>query len=155
MEGKAGHHIRLVCAYRPCASGGAGAVFQQRARSMATQDDFRNPRTAMLEDLVHELVKWKGLGDHILLGMDANKDVRCGEVHAVFQAAGLSELILDLHSDQSPPATYNRNTQRQPIDSMWGKFDNLKEQVILACALKNFQNEVRALLCQVAAPSQI
>jgi hypothetical protein len=54
MEGKDDHHVRLVCAYRPCQSGGASTVFQQHARAMATRDDYRNPRTAILEDLVHE-----------------------------------------------------------------------------------------------------
>jgi hypothetical protein len=61
MEGKEGHHVRLVCAYRPCESGGAGAVFQQHSRAMATRDDYRNPRTAILEDLAHEILKWKAL----------------------------------------------------------------------------------------------
>jgi hypothetical protein len=44
--------------------------------------------------------------------MDANEDARSGEVNL--------KLILDLHSNQSPPATHNWNTQQQPIDSMWG-----------------------------------
>jgi hypothetical protein len=31
----------------------------------------------------------------------------------------MQEVILELHSDVSPPATYNRNNQRQPIDGLW------------------------------------
>ena len=120
MEGKNGHHVRLVCAYRPCISGGAGKVFQQHKRAMATRDDFRCPRTATLEDLAYEISQWKTLGGHVMLGMDANEDARSGEVNDVLQAAGLHELILDLHRDLSPPATHNRNNQRQPIDGLWG-----------------------------------
>ncbi len=59
------------------------------------------------------------MGDHVILAMDANEDVRFGEVNDTFSKAGLREIILDLHRDKSPPATYNRNTQRQPIDGMW------------------------------------
>jgi hypothetical protein len=36
---------------------------------------YHNPRTAILEDLVQLMTKWKSLGDHIIFGMDANEDV--------------------------------------------------------------------------------
>jgi hypothetical protein len=32
---------------------------------------------------------------------------------------GLREAILDFHQDLSPPATHNRNTQREVIDGLW------------------------------------
>jgi hypothetical protein len=82
MEGKEGHHIRFVTAYCPCQSGGASSVFQQHARAMANQQDFCNPRTAILEDLAKAMQEWKEMGDHIILGMDANEEVRRGEVLA-------------------------------------------------------------------------
>ncbi len=119
MEGKANLHVRLVTAYRPCESSGASTVFQQHSRALAKKGDFRNPRTAILEDLAEAIIEWKTLGDHVILAMDANEDVRFGEVNDTFSKAGLREIILDLHRDKSPPATYNRNTQRQPIDGMW------------------------------------
>jgi hypothetical protein len=120
MEGKEGHHMRFVTAYRPCQSGGASSVFQQQARAMALHQDFRNPRTALLEDVVAAMLKWKALGDHIVFGTDANEDIRKGEVHACLYAAGFRELILDLHPDLCPPATQNRNTQREVIDGLFG-----------------------------------
>jgi hypothetical protein len=113
MEGKANLHVRLVTAYRPCESGGTSTVFQQHSRALAKKGDFRNPRTAILEDLAEAIIEWKTLGDHVILAMDANEDVRFGEVNDTFSKAGLREIILDLHRDKSPPATYNRNTQRQ------------------------------------------
>ena len=119
MTGKEGHNVRFVTVYRPCQSGGASTVFQQHARGLALKDDFRNPRTAILEDLLHQIDTWKAMGDHVIIGMDANEDVRQGEVNDLLSAAGFRELILDLHSDESPPATHNRNTQRQPIDGLW------------------------------------
>lgn len=55
LTGKDGHHVLFVTAYRPCQSGGAGSTFQQHSRAMALQSDFRNPRTAILEDLVRSI----------------------------------------------------------------------------------------------------
>jgi hypothetical protein len=120
MEGKEGHHMRFVTAYRPCQSGGASSVFQQQSRAMTLSQDFRNPRTALLEDVIQAMLEWKTLGDHIVFGMDANEDIRRGDVHDQLALAGFRELILDLHPDLSPPATQNRNTQREVIDGLWG-----------------------------------
>jgi hypothetical protein len=78
--GKEGHYVRYITAYRPCESGGAGSVFQQQVRALGKVDDFRHPRTALLEDLTSLIAEWKLEGDHIILGMDANEDVRGGEV---------------------------------------------------------------------------
>jgi hypothetical protein len=51
--------------------------------------------------------------------MDANEVIRNGLVNATFSSLGLREAILDRHKDKSPPATQNRNTNRQPIDGLW------------------------------------
>jgi hypothetical protein len=58
-------------------------------------------------------------GDHVILGMDANEDVRRGETDEILGQAGLCEIILELHNDQSPPATHNRNNKRELIDGFW------------------------------------
>jgi hypothetical protein len=72
-----------------------------------------------MEDLTKAIKEWKELGDHIIIGMDANEDVRKGTVHTTFAELGLGEAILDKHKDKSPPATQSRNTKRQPIDGIW------------------------------------
>ena len=117
--GKEGHRVRFLTLYRPCKSGDASGVFQQHARGMAIHDNNRNPRTATFQDVLQLVAIWKELGDHVIIGMDANEDVRHGEVQDIFHTAGLTEVILDLHQDLSPPATYNLNTKRQLIDGIW------------------------------------
>jgi hypothetical protein len=92
---------------------------QQQVRAMTVLKDLRNPRTAILEDLVQAMNTWKQLGDHVILGMDANEDVRRSETDEILGQAGLREIILELHNDQSPPATHNRNNKREPIDGFW------------------------------------
>jgi hypothetical protein len=103
ITGKEGHHVRILTLHRPCQSGGASAVFQQHARGLAAKGDTRNPRTAILQDVLMLVQTWKEMGDHVIIGMDANEDVRTGEVNDLLSAAGFREVILDLHSDLSPP----------------------------------------------------
>jgi hypothetical protein len=119
LQGKEGHTIRLATAYRPCESPGASTVFHQQARGLSVNNDHRNPRDAILEDLAESIVQWQAAGDHIIVDMDANEDIRNGEVNATFSRLGLKEAILDRHKDKSPPATQNCNTNRQPIDGLW------------------------------------
>jgi hypothetical protein len=58
-------------------------------------------------------------GDQLIIGIDANKDVRTGATAEFFQTLRMREAILDKHSQSSPPATHNRNTQQQPIDGLF------------------------------------
>ena len=119
IQGKEGHTVRIATAYRPWESPGASTVFHQQARGLSKKGDHRNPIDALLEDLTKAIAEWKESGDHIIIGMDANEDVRHGTVNTQFARLGLREAILDKHSNKSPPATQNRNTKRQPIDGIW------------------------------------
>jgi hypothetical protein len=58
-------------------------------------------------------------GDQLIIGIDANKDVRTSATAEFFQTLGLGDAILDKHSQSSPPATHNRNNQWQPIDGLF------------------------------------
>jgi hypothetical protein len=119
IQGKEGHTVRIATAYRPWESPGASTVFHQQARGLSNKGDHRNPIAALMEDLVQAISEWKESGDHIIIGMDANEDVRTGQVNTIFEDLGLREAMLDKHRDKSPPATQNRNTKRQPIDGIW------------------------------------
>jgi len=56
-------------------------------------------------------------GDSTVLGIDGNDDVCTSFLSQKLIELGLSDAILTLHAPASPPATYNRNTNRVPIDS--------------------------------------
>jgi len=51
--------------------------------------------------------------------MDYNADVRTGLLGTRLGELGLMDAIFTKHSAQSPPATFNRNTSRTPIDAIW------------------------------------
>jgi hypothetical protein len=102
--------------------------------ALGKNEDFRNSRTTILEDLTISLTEWKLEGYHVILCMDANKDVREGEVYVFMQKLSMREVILELHLESSPPATYNRNNQRQPIDGLWATPGiNISQGGYLAC----------------------
>ena len=59
-------------------------------------------------------------GDNVILGVDMNEDVQTGKLAKRLKEFGLIEFILSIHPSQSPPATFNRNNSRTPVDAIWG-----------------------------------
>ena len=76
-----------------------------------------DPRQAFYDNLFDKITKWKELGDHIIVGIDANEDVRKGKTHEMFCMLGMTEIILQHH--RNPPATCNKNNNREPIDGLF------------------------------------
>jgi hypothetical protein len=125
-----------VSAYRPVQSIEIGSVYQQHTRYFRQKDIEREPRTAFFEDLYEAMEEWLLQGDQLVLGMDANEDVQTGQTSKFARTLGLREVILEKHSHSSPPATYNRNQSRQPIDGIFTS-SSIK---ILAGGYKEFDN---------------
>jgi hypothetical protein len=119
LQGRQGVTIIAVTVYRPCDSPGPSTVNQQHRRYLAKKKRIEEPREALYTDLFQEITRWKLEGSQIILGIDANEDIRTGSTADFFRAAGMKEAILDRHQELSPPATHNRNQSRQPIDGIW------------------------------------
>ena len=58
-------------------------------------------------------------GDHMVIAMDANDDLRNGPVKRLMARQGLREAILTKHRDKPTVATYNRNHDGKPIDGIF------------------------------------
>ena len=95
------------------------SMYQQQLRYFRGNNDNRDSRTAFYEDLFQEVSLWKQAGEKIITGLDANEDVRKGETYKFFRVAGMKEAILISHIGRDPPAMYNRNMNREPIDNCW------------------------------------
>ena len=120
ITGKGGFVTVLVSSYRPTNNRrDAGSVWHQHRRYYLSQGDDREPISAYDHDLICTLQGWLDEGHNILLGMDANEDVRHGNLALQLQALGLQEAITTHHRRKSPPATQNRNRSRTPIDGIW------------------------------------
>ena len=123
IRGRGGAVLRVVAAYRPNPPGeGDSTVWWQHRAWLLAQGDEREPRQAFMEDLCSALQTWLQDGDHIVLGMDANDDLRKGEVTRTLERLGLEERILQRHRDRAPQATYHRNTKGKPIDGIFSSF---------------------------------
>lgn len=57
-------------------------------------------------------------GDHIVLLIDANSNMKLSDISSKFQELSLQEAILTKHG-MSDPSTFRRNTSDSPIDGIW------------------------------------
>ena len=118
FQGRNGIRIRTIAVYRPCNAPGATTTYQQQLRHLRQHRSDHQPREALYEDLYQACSTWIGAGDQLIIGIDANEDIREGQTESFFRTLGMKEAILSKH-DSSPPATQNRNTRRQPIDGLF------------------------------------
>ena len=75
----------------------------------------------MRKDLVEQLQKWRGDGDRIVLGMDANEDIYkkgLGKILTDPEGLGLTEAV-GAFTGKKIGATYFRNQSNKPIDAIW------------------------------------
>ena len=112
----------FVLAYNPCYSPkGLKTVWRKQARYLKREDDISNPavHTLFIQDLVRFLGDLRDEGNNVVLGMDANDDVRDGELTKALWEIGIFEAVVSNHKEKSVPATCVKITQQKPIDSLW------------------------------------
>lgn len=122
LRGANGIKTRFILAYRPCESKeGTSTVWTQQVNYFRDSCDIAspNPRQLFDKDLLDLIDKWLELGDVIVLGIDMNEDVCTGDLAYQLKERGLHNAILSRHSEFSPPATFNGNTKRTPVDAIW------------------------------------
>ena len=112
----------FVSAYNPCYSPkGLKTVWRQQARYFKREETIGNPdaQALFICDLVKFLGDLRDEGNNVVLGMDANDDVRDGELTKALWEVGIFEAVVSNHKEKSVPATCAKNTQQKPIDSIW------------------------------------
>ena len=72
-----------------------------------------------IRDLCKFLGDLRDKGNNVVLGMDANDDVRDGEVMKALMEIGIFDAVVSNHGGKSVPTTCATNKQRKPIDSIW------------------------------------
>ena len=121
FRGKSNTVIRVVSAYRPTENHGPTTTWSQHERYYQQHRNIQAPRVQAIfdHDLVNSIQAWISLGDSIVLGIDANDDVRTSSLTEKLSDIGLRDGILSTHPSMSPPATHNRNITRTPIDAIF------------------------------------
>jgi hypothetical protein len=121
FSGRNNIQLRVISGYRPNPdhTDRPGTVYSQQERHLRSIQDNRNPRRAFTKDLEALLEKWMTDGNLIILGLDANDNVRTGEVNAMLKNRGLQDAHYTQHPQLSTEATCNKNTQGIPVDGIW------------------------------------
>jgi len=122
VRGKYEQFVRFVSCYCPVpGGGGTGGAWCQHVRyykSEGIQDP--NPRTLVVKEICTAIKSWMDDGDHVILGMDVNKDVHKGFCNTQLANIGMFEAIICNHPTKSVPATCNTDRiSRRRIDSIW------------------------------------
>ena len=107
--------IHIISAYHPVHSHGPETVFAQHDCHLS-QHSTHDPRKDILQQLHALVTNWMTEGEEIILCMDANDDTRQHRIKQFSNSLGLSDTILSRHTN--PPATCDKNNQRQPINTI-------------------------------------
>ncbi len=121
FAGRNNTKLRVITGYRPNpdSSDRPGSVYSQHERYLESIHDDRNPRRAFIKDLQVALENWKEEGDLFLIGMDANDNVRTGDVNAMLRNLGLVDVHHAKHPHLPTTATCNKNNKEIPVDGIW------------------------------------
>jgi hypothetical protein len=119
-QGRGDCHLRVIGAYRPNPKGeGDQTVHAQHQKYLLQQKDPRDPLVAFDQDLDKAIKQWSDMGDHIVVALGANDDLRNGIVKRGMARRGLREVLLSKHRDKPTVATFHRNTDGKPIDGIF------------------------------------
>ena len=122
FRGRDKQELVVVSVYRPCNPNDDKGV-SVRATYRQHKDLFGNigrlecPRNALFTDLKIQIKKWIEGGQHLVIAMDANEDIRLPGINSFFENNGLKEAILNRHPNQ--PAVATRFPGSKPIDGVW------------------------------------
>ena len=118
-RGKNNSLLRVITAYRPNFKDTAQVqtvYIQQRKRFLELGQALREPRQAILDDLAQAIHEWKLNGEHIVLMMDANEDVRMGHIKTFLEDTDMRDVVMAIHGDNAPNTHIDGS---KPIDGIF------------------------------------
>ena len=121
FAGRNDTRLRVISGYRPNPdpSDKTSSVYSQQERYLRSINDDRNPRRAFVKDLQAALETWQAEGNLFIIGLDANDNVRTGDVNAMLRSMGLIDVHCDKHPHLTTTATCNKNQRGIPVDGIW------------------------------------
>jgi hypothetical protein len=117
-KGKDNHILRIFVAYRPNPPQGPFTVYAQHNAFFHSIARDICPRRAFLVDLCEAISIAMEAGDHVVLFIDGNSDMKRSDLSKALQQLSLREIILSKQG-QDGPATYRHNSTRTSIDGIW------------------------------------
>jgi hypothetical protein len=74
------------------------------------------PQQAILDDLASLIHEWKSNGEHTVLMMDANQDVRTGHIKQFLDNTDMRDAVMSMHRLDAPNTHIDRS---KPIDGIF------------------------------------
>jgi hypothetical protein len=109
----------VITAYRPVKTYQAKVytVYRQQWAHLKTEGFDPDPRVVLLQDLSAAIQTWRDQGDHVVLMMDVNEDIRSAPIHTFLDDLGMRKVILERHGKSTAPNTHLRGSD--PIDGIF------------------------------------
>jgi hypothetical protein len=108
-NGKGNQTLSIISAYRPNPPNGPYTVYAQQNAYFNSMDRNICPRIAFVDDLSSQITLMMEQGDHVIVLIDGNSNMKAGNMSITLQALTLREVILERHGTEGP-ATYKRNS---------------------------------------------
>jgi hypothetical protein len=110
--------LQAIAGYRPNPPQGPYTVYaQQNAFFHSIKRDIC-PRKAFIADLVEQLTEFIEAGDHIILMLDGNSNMKNSDLSLALREIDMTEAILRRQRIQGP-GTHKQNSTCTPIDGIW------------------------------------
>ncbi len=137
VGGKSDTTISSFSAYRVpqmLNPGPSSSYAQQQTIMFATRGPKFRPRDAVINDFIVQILSAQAMGDHILIGIDANKEMGTDRIGIVklMQECELIDLLTCFPSESPPPDMYNQENTR--IDYILGSA-HVAECVLGGCTV--------------------
>ncbi len=117
-RGKDNQTLQIITAYRPNPPSGPFTVYAQHNAYFNSTGKPMCPREAFLQDLCHDIGLFLEAGDHIILLIDGNSNMKQSDLKSALTSCSLHEVILAKHGTEGP-STFRRNNTNNPIDGIW------------------------------------
>ena len=139
ISGNDGITTVFVSAYRLYHNpNGMYTVWSQQVRYFKDNEDICVPdvHALFIRDLYKLFGDLRDKGNNVVLGMDANNNVRDGKVTKSLMEIGMYKAVVSNYGGESVSATCAINKQRKPIDSIWTS----PGFTVLRCGFLSFHN---------------
>lgn len=117
-KGKGNQTLCIIVAYQPNPPQGPNTVYAQQNAFFDSIHRDICPRKAFLTNLANYLAKFKEAGDHLVLLIDGNTNMKHSDLVTPFTQLEMRDIIIEKNGTNGP-ATHKRNSTMSPIDGIW------------------------------------
>lgn len=112
------HTLCIYTSYCPNPPSGPLSVYASHRWYFTSQNDMRCPRDAFIQDICNSITKASEEGNHIMLLINGNSNMKDGALKTGLEQCQLKDAIIHQHG-RNEPSTFWRNENTSAIDGIW------------------------------------